>query len=49
MKKINWTVVSLAAVSITEIVVLHQLGASIALWVLYGLYRFFSGFDGIEF
>lgn len=48
MKRINWTILALAAVSIAEIFVLHQLSASIALWVLYGLYKFFSGFDNIS-
>lgn len=43
MKKINWTIVALTLVSITELIVNHNLEYSLWLWVGYGAYKVLGG------
>jgi hypothetical protein len=45
MKKINWTVIALTAIAITELIVNKNMHYSFWLWILYGIARICEGLD----
>jgi len=45
MKKLSWTIGVLGIISVTEMIVNHNLTWSIWLWCLYGVYKFFENTD----
>lgn len=42
MKKINWTVVGLCIITMTELFLTKDMNGSITLWLFYGCYKYFK-------